>query len=266
MAARPRDASPASASRTALGFFDGVGALLRGFGFIVGRPAMWGWASIPIVAATTLFFGFVTLAIWGGSALAHAAISGEGAWSTAGLFALRLVFWLIGTALAFLVSITLAQPLSGFALDVIARRQELAVGGRAWPDQPFVASTFRSVRVTVVALAMSLPILALLALLTFLFPPASVVTLPLKFLVTGLAIAYDFLDYPLGLRGAGVRARFGFIRQNLAAVVGFGCAAALALLIPGIGLLLLPFGVAGAARLVVAADAHANRHAGAPAP
>ena len=32
--------------------------------------------------------------------------------------------------------------------------------------------------------------------------------------VTGIAVAYDFLDYPLGLRGVGVRSRIGFIREN----------------------------------------------------
>jgi uncharacterized protein involved in cysteine biosynthesis len=43
-----------------------------------------------------------------------------------------------------------------------------------------------------------------------------------------------------------------FIRENFSAVVGFGMAATLVLLVPGVGLLVLPFGVAGAARLVVA--------------
>ena len=104
-------------------------------------------------------------------------------------------------------------PFDGIAVAAAAPRVpaalygQLALGGRPWPDQPLLASALRSLRVTLTALAVSLPLLALLALITFVFPPASVVTIPLKFIVTGLAVAYDFLDYPLGLRGAGVRSR-----------------------------------------------------------
>ena len=258
MTARPWTASP-SASRSAkrLGFFDGVGAFLGGLGFVVGRPSLWGWALIPTFVATILFLGLGTLAVWGGMTLADRALwdPGDGAWTMAGIWALRVVLWMVGIVVSFLVAISLAQPLSGFALDAIARRQELALGGQPWPDQPFLASALRSLRVTLTALAVSLPLLAVLALITFLFPPASIVTIPLKFLVTGLAVAYDFLDYPLGLRGAGVRSRMGFIRDHFSAVLGFGAAAALVLLVPGVGLVILPFGVAGAARLVVAADA-----------
>jgi CysZ protein len=241
-----------------LGFGDGVLALVRGVGFIVGRPSIWGLALVPTLIATVLFGGFAALSIWGGSELAERALwdPGDGRWTTVGIWALRLLLWLVGVILSFLLAISLAQPLSGFALDAIARRQELALGGRTWPDQPLVASAFRSLRVALGALVVSLPILAALTLVTLLFPPASVVTIPLKFGVTGLAIAYDFLDYPLSLRGEGVRSRWGFVRAHFSAVVGFGLTAAVLLLIPGIGLLLLPFGVAGAARLVVLADGH----------
>lgn len=239
-----------------LGFFDGVSALIGGIGFIVGRPSMWGWAIIPVLVATVLFFGLGALAIWGATELSHRALwdPGDGAWTTASIWLLRAVLYLVGLVLSFLVAVSFAQPLSGFALDAIARRQEQALSGRTWPDQPFIASALRSLRVTFTALAISLPILALLTVITLLAPPASVVTVPLKFLVTGLAVAYDFLDYPLGLRGVGVRERVGYIRAHFSAVLGFGIAAAVVLLIPGVGLFLLPFGVAGAARMVALAD------------
>jgi uncharacterized protein involved in cysteine biosynthesis len=44
------------------------------------------------------------------------------------------------------------------------------------------------------------------------------------------------------------------MRDNFSGALGFGVAVALLLLIPGFGLFLLPFGVAGATRLVVQAD------------
>lgn len=217
---------------------------------------MWGWALIPTLVATTLFVGFGALAVWGSSALAHRALwdEGDGTWTMAGIWLLRVVFGVVSLVVAFLTALSLAQPLSGFALDAIARRQELALDGRTWPEQPLLPTLLRSLRVTLTALGASLPVLGALTLVTFFVPPAGVVTLPLKFLVTGLTVAYDLLDYPLGLRGIGVRARLLFMREHLPAMLGFGTAAALLLLVPGVGLLLLPIGVAGATRVIVAAD------------
>lgn len=227
--------------RAALGFFAGVRALLGGVAFIVTTPSAWGWALIPVLVAGLLFGGGAALAIWGGNILSEHLL-------------LRIVFWAIGLVVAFFLAISLAQPLSGFALDAIARKQELALGGRTWPSQPALTGALRSLRVTLTALAIGLPILAVLALVTFLFPPAAVVTVPLKFVVTGVLAAYDLLDYPLSQRGQSVADRVAFIRANLAAVLGFGVATAALLLIPGVGLFLLPFGVAGATRMVVDAD------------
>lgn len=243
----------ASSVARRLGFFDGVGAFFGGVGFIVGRPRMWGWALVPVLVAGALFGGLGALAIWAGAEAAARMVE-----DAAGLWTLKLLFWLVGLVLAFVLAISFAQPLSGFALDAIARRQELALGGRAHPGHPLLASVLRSLRVTLAALAVTLPLLGALSLVTLVFPPASVVTVPLKLLVAGVAITYDFLDYPLGLRGAGVRARGAFLKAHFGAILGFGLSAAAVLLLPGVGLLLLPFGVAGATRMVVLADRPAN--------
>lgn len=246
----------AFATKAGLGFFAGVRAVFGGLGFVVSTPSVWGWALVPVVIAAILFGGAGAAAIWAGTEFSSRLIGGAndagGAWLTFGLWALRIVFWVIGLLLAFVVAMSLAQPLSGFALEAIAKKQEntLSARERSWPDQPAVAGFLRSLRVTFTALAVGLPILAVLGAITLLFPPASVVTIPLKFVVTGMLAAYDLLDYPFSLRGRGVRDRVGFIRDNFAAVLGFGVTTAALLLVPGVGLFLLPFGVAGAARLV----------------
>lgn len=237
--------------RAALGFFAGVRALFGGLGFVVTTPSIWPWATVPVFVATLLFGGATALAIWGGGALAAWLVDPTHVvWS----WALKIVLWIVGVVVGFFVALTLAQPISGFALEAIAKRQEIALGGRTWPDQPFVKGLLSSLRVSLTALAVSLPILAVLAVITLLFPPASIVTVPLKLIVTGLAAAYDFLDYPMSVRGAAVRDRVEFMRANFWAVLGFGLSAAALLLIPGMALFLLPFGVAGAARMVVEAD------------
>lgn len=239
--------------RAALGFFAGVRALFGGLGFVVTTPGVWPWAMVPVVAATALFGGATALAIWGGSELtAHLLDPTQThvAWS----WALKIVLWLVGIVIGFFIALTLAQPISGFALEAIARRQEVALGGRTWPDVPFTRGLLSSLRVSLTALAISLPILAVLAVITLLFPPASIVTVPLKLIVTGLAAAYDFLDYPFSVRDKPVPHRVDFMRANFWAVLGFGLSAAALLLIPGMALLLLPFGVAGATRMVIEAD------------
>jgi CysZ protein len=206
---------------------------------------------VPVIAATLLLGGTTALAIWGGGELAARIIDpAHVVWS----WAIKIVLWVVGIIIGFFVALTLAQPISGFALEAIARRQEVALGGRTWPDVPFTRGLLSSLRVSLTALAISLPILAVLAVITLLFPPASIVTVPLKLIVTGLAAAYDFLDYPFSVRDAAVPHRVDFIRANFWAVLGFGLSAAALLLIPGMALLLLPFGVAGATRMVVEAD------------
>lgn len=254
MAARPTSASAPTAKDGRLGFIDGVGAFFGGVRFVVGQPSMWGWALVPTLVATALFLGLGAVALWGGTDLALRLVTNDGGWRTVGFWALRVLFWVAGVIVAFFVAISLAQPLSGYALETIARRQEVALGGRSWPNPPFIASAIRSLWVSLTALAVTLPLLALLSLVTFFLPPASVVTVPLKLFLTGLAMVYDFLDYPLSLRGAGIRSRWGFVRAHFPAVIGFALSTSLLLLIPGLGLALLPLGVAGAARMVVAAD------------
>jgi CysZ protein len=88
-----------------------------------------------------------------------------------------------------------------------------------------------------------------------LFPPAAVMTVPLKFLVGGWLTAWNLLDYPLGLRGLGVRDSVRWLARHFWAVTLFGTTWWSLALVPGVLLVLLPMGVAGATRLVVQADA-----------
>jgi CysZ protein len=236
-----------------LGFFAGVRGFFGGVGFVVGTPSVWGWALIPMAVFAVLFGLLGGAGIWFGSEAALRLVpeTEQGLVAAGLVWALRVLFWLASLVVALFVAMSLAQPLSGFALEAIARRQDptLDVGARNAAGGA-LASMLRSLKVSMTALAIGLPVLGLLALVTLLVPPAAVVTVPLKFAVTGLLAAYDFFDYPLSLRGLGVRPRIAFMRAHFGAMLGFGLSAAAVLLIPGAGLLLLPFGVAGATRIV----------------
>jgi CysZ protein len=245
----------ASPRRTTLGLFGGMGALFEALGFVVTTPAVWLLAVVPVAVAVVLTTGLAALGLWGASALAHhVAGQAESALATAGFWALRILLGAVALLVSFVAALALAQPLSGFALERIARAQEKKLGGPDWPDTPFFASMLRSAGVTFTALLLGLPVLALLALVTVFVPPAVFVTVPLKFLVTALMVAWDFLDYPLSVRGMSVGGRMRFIGAHFASVLGFGLASAFLLLVPGVGLLVLPIGVAGATRLVLAQD------------
>lgn len=190
--------------------------------------------------------------------LADSWVSGTDELATAARVALGTLLALLAIAAGLLLAISLTQPLSGFALEAIVRRQDRALGLPGWPELPFARTMAHTLAATLIGLVVWLVAFGSLSVVSFLLPPAVVVTVPLKLVASALLIAWDLLDYPFGLRGVGISARFAFIKKNFGAVLGFGMLGALVALTPGAGLLLLPFGVAGAARLVARAGQDAT--------
>jgi CysZ protein len=123
---------------------------------------------------------------------------------------------------ALLIGFALAQPLSGSALAGIVHRVEAKEGAPAWPETGFVTDALRSLESMVVSYGFGLPILALLFLVNVVFPPAAVVTFPLKIAVIAILFAWDLCDYPLSIRGWPIAARVAFMKRNAAAMIGFG--------------------------------------------
>jgi CysZ protein len=158
---------------------------------------------------------------------------------------------LVGVVVALLLALVMAQPLSGWALERISHVQERAMTGHSGPRSSFLVSFLVTLQAVLLSLAVGVPVLAVLFTINFFFPPAAVVTVPLKFLVCGWMLAWDFIDYPLSLRGLGLLARAGWVWRNAGAFTVFGLAWAGLVVVPGVVLLLLPMGVAGATRMVV---------------
>jgi CysZ protein len=240
----------AGTNRRTLGFFDGVRAPFAGLGFIVSTPGMWPLALVPVVVVLAL----TALLGWGGveamRALLHAylpALASDVWWA----YVVRVLSYAVAVMVAAVLSVALAQPLSGPALERIVRAQERALGVREHPDDRALASMLRSVRVNLVSLLVGGVVIVVLLIVDVAFPPATVVTVPLKFVVSAFVLSWDVLDYPLGLRQRDVGQRLAWFRTNFAAVSGFGLALSVLFLVPCAGLLLLPAGVAGGARLVV---------------
>lgn len=236
-----------------VGFLAGLKAPFSGLGFLLRRAELWPHAIVPAVVVLVLFgalgFGVVHLvdalmrAIFGLSATAWWAVI------------VRVLLWIVGIVLAYVVAFALAQPLSGPALDriVAAREQSLGVPP-AKAAAGFFTGMWRSLKVTLASLLFASLAIGLLFLIDVVAPPAAVVTTPLKYVVSALTISWDLLDYPMSLRGHDVRTRIAWFRRHPGVVLGFGLALTAIFIIPCVGLLLLPAGVAGAAELFVRSE------------
>ncbi|WP_394837152.1 EI24 domain-containing protein [Pendulispora rubella] len=238
-----------------LGWADGFRTFFQGFGFVVARPAVWPYAAVPMLAACALTVVLAVLGIWAAGDLVDAVFDAfGGAHEGGGYVATRIVVYVLVVGGAMLLASSLAQPLSGPALDRIVRAQEAAAGRAPLADAPFFESVRRSLKITLVTLAIGVPVFVTLSLVELLFPPAIVVTWPLKLVASALLASWNLLDYPFGLRRMGFRQRVAFYQEHLGPCFAFGVPVALIALIPFLGLLMLPVGVAGATRLVIACE------------
>ncbi|HEX3149026.1 MAG TPA: hypothetical protein VHR66_13175 [Gemmataceae bacterium] len=236
--------------RGSLGIWDGVRAFAGGTWFIIVTPSVWGWSLVPIG-----FMAFFSISLCG--------LSSWGAWESSkalfgethfGTWALACLLGLIGATIAVLIALTLAQPCAGFALEAICRAQERALVGRATPAIPYWQSLRRNLKVVAITVIFGGGFMLALTVVEFFFPPAAIVTIPVRLLVGGWLMAWNFLDYPFGLRGMGIRDGIGWIGRHFGAVTLFGVAWWTLVFFPGAILLLIPMGVAGATRMVVEAD------------
>jgi CysZ protein len=244
LAPRPSDqlAHPAGPP----GFFAGTRALFAGFGFIARTPAMWPLALVPVAVA-----GLATLVLGGtASALLLPKIAAALGKHAVLAVAAQILAGILVLVVAALVGMGVAQPLSGPALNRIVRRIEALDGAPPRPDTGFAEDMGRALSSMLVGYAFGLPLLAVLATISFFVPPAAVITFPLKLVVLALLFSWDLCDYPLSIQGLPVAARIALVVRHLRAMIGFGFGIALLSLIPCAALLVLPIGVAGAARLM----------------
>lgn len=228
-----------------MGLFRGAAAFFGGVRWVVTTPRIWPRALVPVATALLLIAGLGIVGVRGAMALSHREL-GEG--PGAGFVGVLLA--LAALVLALVIGVAIAQPLSGWALDGIVRIQEQDLGIAPAVQPPFLKTTLASLASALLGLAVGVPLIVLLTLVGWLLPPAALATVPIKVLIGAVMLAWDLLDYPLASRGLGVRARLSWCANHPGALVGFGMAALLFFAVPGIGLLALPCGVAGAVRLV----------------
>ena len=235
--------------------FRGLEAFGSGIAFVVGTPRVWGYALVPVAILVLLSCGLIGVFVWGSHHFIDQAMGTDlSTLGSIGKWSLAIALDLILVLIAVITALSLAQPLSGFALEAIAHAQEIALTGTAAPKSSFFVALVSTTKSVVVALSVGGTMLAVLFLISFFFPPAAIVTVPLKVLICGWMLAWDFIDYPLAMRGVGLEQRFAWVGRNFGAFSLFGVLWALMIVLPGVQLLILPMGVAGATRLVVDDD------------
>lgn len=231
-----------------------VGAFLGGIGFIAGTPSAWGYALVPVGMLLILGCGFGFLG-WEGARQLTTWILGErGEVDSVNHWLIRSGLIVVLLGLGVLLALALAQPLSGWALEALSRKQEQKLTGRCPPEPSFLRSLWIGMRCALFVVLVGGSITVTLLVVSLVFPPAAIVTVPLKFLVVSWLLAWDLVDYPLGLRGMGIRRRLRWVSRHFSPFILFGMLWAVVLLVPGIFFVVLPMGVAGATRLVVAAE------------
>ncbi|CAF2328564.1 unnamed protein product [Rotaria sp. Silwood2] len=237
------------------GFISGILAPFQGFHFILTHSSTWSRALVPAILFTLIILILAIIGIWGMNIITYRLFQKfSSRWTHIGIWILRIVLYIVVMCLSLIIALIIAQPLSSPALESLVRAQERYLKYPNRPEESFWSSVWRSIRIAIISLLISFFIFIILTLIELFFPPAVIITTPLKFLATGFIIAYDIIDYPLSLHLFGVRERTPWFRHYLWTTLGFGLALEVIFLIPGAFLLLLPAGVCGATRIVVAAE------------
>lgn len=233
------------------GFGAGMKSLWGGFGWLIKTPAAWPAAMVPIalVIVLSVVLTVVSIAVipgWVGAIIGPTthALSGVLA------FVVKLLATVIGIVLAAFIGFSLAQPLAGPALEALVRRREIDLGLPPRPNTSMVSDMLSSLQSLLVSYAFGIPAMVLLFVLSLVMPTAVVVLFPLELLVAAITVSWDFFDYPMAVRGVPVGHRIGVVFRNFPALLGFSVGLALAGLVPGLLLLLMPGAVAGATELL----------------
>jgi uncharacterized protein involved in cysteine biosynthesis len=230
-------------------FFFGARHLGGALSFVSAHRSLWPWVLAPTVLA---------LAIAGGGALAgyrvaaalltahghHSAVVG---WL---LSALVVVLALAAGWVAYLAGcLVAAAPFS----DGISERTERLVTGREPP--PFsAANLLRGIVHALLGAAIYLSLAGTLLVLHFVVPALAPLASVAAFVGTSVFLAYDHFDYPLQRRGRSFGDKWRFVAAHAAESLGFGAAASLVLLVPGLGLAVPPLCAVGATRLYLALE------------
>lgn len=242
-------ATPPSPS-TPTDLFAGIGLPLRGFGFLISKPALWKYAALPfginLVVMTSLLW--VAVAYWDPliTWLTHA----PDTWYYA------MIFWVVyvlaavlGCILFFYLATVAGTLIAAPFNDLLVRKTLTLLDGADAPDLPLtwdlvMSDAWRSIRH--ISLNLLLWVALNLAFLLLHFVPlvGSIAHLVLSGFSTCLFAAEVYLDLPMSVFRWGWRQKWRLLLDHKWPLAAFG---ACATLIPCVNYLFLPIWVVSGA-------------------
>jgi CysZ protein len=231
-------------------FFDGVKCFGAAFAFLLRTPSALPYALVPallviVLSAAGLFASFH----WVSPLIRDLLPATESRVGDTAVGVISFVGTVLVATLGALLALSLAPTLAAPALERLVTLTEEEIGAPPRAPLGFVREIVLGLRASFIGFCLFAPVLAILFLSELIFPVSVVATVPIRFAVAALWLAYTMFDYPQSLRGFPIRARLRLLRGALAPTIGYGLTCSLlfwtACAIP----LLLPVGVIAATQL-----------------
>lgn len=244
-----QETSSPPARRAIQCFMDGLRAYTRVAGTLT-RHKLWHYQILPAIVSLVISSALITAMFLAGGSIAawvDAKVNLETAWLdklvtySAGILA--FVAMLVG--FFFLhkhIVIVALSPFLGRLAENIIRASD---GEKPTPALTTAQSIRRAAHISIRSVIFELSVTAALIACGFIFPPLSLITTPLAFLIEARFVGYGLIDFPLEYRGYTVAQSIQYSKSHRAVSTGIGAGYILLMLIPVIGWMFAPtFGTA----------------------
>jgi CysZ protein len=228
----------------------GVGDVRRGFGVLRAHPALWKWIIAPALASAALLAALVFAILHESDVVVSWIVSHLPTWLThvASSLLTTLIVIALGVG-AWLVFVPLAGLIAGPFNEMLSEHVEAKLTGQ--PPAPSSFAEFlhglglgivHSVR-RLIGMLVGIAIVFAVGFVPVVGTFAAVV---IAAWLAATSTAYDCYDAVLARRMLGYRAKLAYLARHRQRSLGLGAAVAAMLLVPGLNLIALGVGAAGA--------------------
>lgn len=245
----------------------GVRDVGRGFAFLNAHPRLWGWVLAPAVVSLVLLIALVILVSRLATQIVTALTAHLPAWlegvASRGLSVVVVIALAAG---AWLVFMALAGVIAGPFCEMLSEAVDVQLTGHESPAfsfPRFIGELTIGIGHSLRRLVGSVFGATFLFALSFVPVVGTIAAVVIGGWFAARAAAYDSYDAVLARRSLAYRDKLAFLRAHRGRTLGLGATVAGLLLVPGINLVALGVGAAGATLVAHELDAAAGRNAAA---